>query len=127
MVRGMYELASDLMSCAHSEDPVKGPWVEQPESEVTVWTDASSIAMGVVLQEKGTLLEYASWFSKKSDSLQINAVELEALGRGINLAFQWGFRSFTVATDSLVDVSWLDNTTEGRDRVHTKWTAQMLI
>ena len=53
--------------------------------------------------------------------------ELEAVGRGVNLAIQWGFRSFTVPIDSRMVVSCLDNTTKGRDRVRTKGILEMLI
>ena len=55
---------------------------------MTVWTDASSLAMGVVIQVNNDVVEDASWLRKKSDSLHINVAELEAVGRGINLAIQ---------------------------------------
>lgn len=120
------ELASELVDRARSEDPVKGRW-HVKQGEVTVWTDASSLALGVVIQVNNDIVEDASWLRKKSDSLHINVAELEAVGRGINLAIQWGFKAFTVATDSRSVLSWLDNTVEGRDRVRTKSAAQMLI
>lgn len=120
-------LAHELLHRAQAEDPVRGRWHVRSGGNVTVWTDASSLAMGVAIQVDGTIVEDASWLRKKSDSLHINVAELEAVGRGINLAILWGFVKFTVATDSRTVVSWLDNTVEGRDRVRTKSAAQMLI
>ena len=51
------KLASELVRRAHSEDLVKRPWLLQPDGVVTVWTDASSIAMGVAIQVNETLVE----------------------------------------------------------------------
>ena len=98
-----------------------------PDGNVTVWTDASSLALGVAIQVDDALVEDASWLRKQSDHLHINVSELEAVGRGINLAIQWGFKTFTVATDSQIVLSWLDNTVEGHNRVRTKGAAQLLI
>ena len=63
---------------------------------------ASQGTLKLIIHVNETLVEDASWLRRKSDSLLINDdAELEAVGWGINLAIQWGFRSFTVATDSL--------------------------
>lgn len=121
------KLAAELVQRARVSDPVKGRWRVKSDGEVTVWTDASSLAMGAAIQVDGTIVEDASWLRKKSDNLHINVAELEAVGRGINLAITWGFKTFTIATDSKTVMSWLDNTVEGRDRVRTKGAAQMLI
>ena len=124
MVHGMYQGAarfrSWLLSCGvvHTgKIPSIGPCPEQPDGVETVLTDDSSVAMGVVIQVNETLVEDESRLRRKSDDcLHINVAELEAVGRCVNLAIQWGFRSFTVVTDSRVVVSWLDNSTEVRDR-----------
>jgi ribonuclease HI len=120
-------LAEELLSRARSEDPVTGRWKVRPEGKVTVWSDASSIAIGVVLEVDGEVIEDASWLRKKNDHLHINVAELEAVGRGINLAIAWKFEELTVATDSRTVVSWLDNTVEAHERVRTKSAGEMLI
>jgi len=125
--KDVHKLAGELVHRAHAEDPVRGRWQVQTGGNVIVWTDASSIAMGTVVQVDDVIVEDASWLRKKTDSLHINVAELEAVGRGINMAVQWGFKTFTVATDSRTVVSWMDSTTEGRDRVRTKSAAQLLI
>ena len=120
-------LVIETVERAKAEDPVKGPWGVNPKGQVKVWTDASSLAMGVVLQVDGGVVEDASWLRKKSDAFHINVAELEAVGRGINLALAWGFKTFTIATDSRTVLAWLSNTVEGTERVRTKGAAQMLI
>ena len=120
-------LASDLLKRAQGADPVRGRWAVNPAGSVTVWTDASSLATGVVLEVDGEVVEDASWLRKKTDLLHINVAELEAVGRGINLAIAWGFKTMTVATDSRTVLSWMDSTVEERTRVRTKGAAEMLI
>ena len=48
----------------------------------TVWTDASSVGIGVVLEVDGRVVEDASWLRKEADHSHINVAELEAVGRG---------------------------------------------
>ncbi|KAG1671666.1 hypothetical protein GQR58_016346 [Nymphon striatum] len=121
------ELANELLVRARAEDPVRGRWHVSPHGTVTVWTDASSLGMGVALEVDGSVAEDASWLRKESDHRHINVAELEAVARGINLAISWGFKTFTVATDSRTVISWMDNTVEGHRRVRTKGASEMLI
>ncbi|KAG1663749.1 hypothetical protein GQR58_020218 [Nymphon striatum] len=121
------ELANELLVRARAEDPVRGRWHVSPHGTVTVWTDASSLGMGVALEVDGSVAEDASWLRKESDHRNINVAELEAVARGINLAISWGFKTFTVATDSRTVISWMDNTVEGHRRVRTKGASEMLI
>jgi len=51
-----------------------------------VWTDASSLGIGVVLDVGGRIVEDASWLRKEADHSHINVAELEAVAKGINLA-----------------------------------------
>merc|ERR1712055_271038 len=120
-------LAKDLLKRCHANDPVRGDWRVNRDGAVTVWTDASSLALGVVVQVDDSVVEDASWLRKKDDHFHINVAELEAVAKGINLAIQWGFKTFTVATDSQTVLSWMECTVDGRDRVRTKGAAQMLI
>ena len=121
------KMAVELLRRVNKEDPVRGRWNVNPNGVVTVWTDASSLALGVVLEIDGSVVEDASWLRKKTDQMHINVAELEAVGRGINLAIAWGFKAFAIATDSRTVLSWLDDTVEARERVHTKSAAEMLI
>ncbi|XP_067939140.1 uncharacterized protein [Watersipora subatra] len=71
------------------------------------------------------------WFGrrlrKESDHLHINVAELEAVGRGVNLAIAWGFKTFTLAVDSLTVVNWMSNTVDRHHRVRMKGAAEMLV
>jgi transposase InsO family protein/ribonuclease HI len=120
-------LAGELLKRAEREDPVRGAWHVNSGGSVTVWTDASSLGMGVALEVDGSIVEDASWLRKESDHSHINVAELEAVARGINLAIAWGFKTFALAIDSLTVVNWMTNTVDKRNRVRTKGAAEMLV
>ena len=48
--------AQNLLS---NDDPVKSRWLVNPKSKLNVWTDASSVAVGVVLEIDGDVIEDA--------------------------------------------------------------------
>ena len=121
------KLMRELFKRARLEDPVRGVWQVSPHGTVTVWTDASSFGLGVALEVDGSIVEDASWLRKESDHLHINVAELEAVGHGVNMAIAWGFRTFTLAVDSLTVVSWMTSVIDKRNRVRTKGAAEMLV
>jgi hypothetical protein len=82
-------------------DPATGKWVVNCNNNVVIWTDASSIAMGVLLCISGDIVEDAAWLRKEDDTSHINMSELDAAIRGINLAITWGFHKFQMMTDSV--------------------------
>ena len=98
-----------------------------PSGTVTVWTDASSIGTGLALEVDGNVVEDASWLRKESNHQHINVAELEAVARGVNLAIEWGFKTFTLAVDSLTVVNWMGNTIDKRKRIRTKGAAEKLV
>ena len=53
---------------------------------VVLWTDASSIAMGVAFSIDEDIIENAAWLRKDNDSAHINIIGLDAAIRRINLA-----------------------------------------
>ena len=121
------KMADELLARTASEDPVRGRWQVNAGGPATVWTDASSIAMGVALEIDGSVVEDGTWLRKESDVLHINVAELEAVARGINLALAWGLKSFVIATDSQTVVSWMVSTINKRSRIRTKGAAEMLV
>ena len=108
-------------------DPVKGHWLVRRESPIKVWTDASSIALGVVLEIDNDIVEDASWLRPKNDSAHINLRELDAAIRGLNLALSWGKRIIMLITDSATVVGWLRAVIEGTHNVKTRSLSEMLI
>jgi transposase InsO family protein len=120
-------LAREVLTRARREDPVRGQWRVDHGGSVTVWTDASSIGIGVVLEVDGNVVEDASWLRKEKDHSHINVAELEAVARGVNLAIAWRFKTFTLAIDLRTVVNWMGNTIGARSRVKTKSAAEMLV
>lgn len=72
-----------------------------------VWSDASSLAMGTVLEIGGVDVEGAAWLRKENDATHINVAELEAVNRGINLALKWNSKKLNLLTDSVTVYGWL--------------------
>lgn len=68
-------------------------------SPITVWTDVSNLAVGVVLQIEQNIVEDAAWLRPKTDSLHINRAELDAVIRRVNLALKWGSRDICLKCD----------------------------
>ena len=121
------KLMRELLRRTRLEDPVRGVWQVSQHGEVTVWTDASSLGLGVALEVDGSIVEDASWLRKESDYQRIIVAELEAVGHGVNMAIAWGFKTFTLAVDSLTVVSWMTSVIKKRNRVPTKGAVEMLV
>ncbi|XP_045101484.1 uncharacterized protein LOC123498445 [Portunus trituberculatus] len=108
------------------EDPCCGQWCVHGDQAV-VWTDASSIAAGVVVETpQGAAIEDACWI-RRDESSHINMVELDAAVRGVNLAIAWGMRTIDLRTDSATVYRWIDDALSGRARLRTKAHGEMLI
>lgn len=82
-------------------DPAKGTWQVNKDAPVTVWTDASSLALGVVIEIDHEIVEDAAWLRSKADTAHINRVELDAVIKGLNLAIKWGNREIAIMCDSV--------------------------
>ncbi|KAF0290455.1 hypothetical protein FJT64_001207 [Amphibalanus amphitrite] len=81
---------------------------------MAVWTDASSLATGVVLESAdGDVIEDACWL-RHNEATHINMAELDAAIRGVNLAVAWGARTIDLRTDSATVHCWLDDAISGR-------------
>jgi len=120
-------LAKELLAKVRIEDPVRGLWGVDSGDPVTVWTDASSLGIGVVLDVGGRIVEDASWLRKGGDYSHINVAELDAVTRGVNLTIACGFKSFMLAVNSLIVMSWVGNTIDACSHVETKGAAEMLV
>jgi len=109
------------------EDPVKGKWLAREGGKMTVWTDASNLALGVVITIDDVVVEDAAWLRKTGDSSHINLSELDAAIRGINMAIRWGWKKFTLKTDSATVKSWLNAALHDTHNVRTHALSEMLI
>ena len=125
---GIINLLQDVQrQIAEQGDPVKGHWLVDPTAPVTVWADASSLALGVVLEIGTVNVEDAAWLRPKNDSAHINRSELDAVLRGLNLALRWGKREIVLKTDSATVYGWLRATIERTHNVKTRALSERLI
>lgn len=109
------------------DDPVRGAWRVVANKDAKVWCDASSLALGVVIEMDGKVVEDASWLRKKEDSSHINVAELDAALRGVNLALKWKLKKMTLLTDSATVNGWLRSLLTGDHRVKVSGVAEMLV
>lgn len=108
-------------------DPVRGSWHVPRRDNGVVWCDASSIALGVLLEIDGCAVEDAAWLRKESDFSHINVAELEAILKGVNLALKWGLKEINVMTDSATVHGWVKVALAEERRIRTKGAAEMII
>lgn len=106
-------------------DPASGRW-NVDEGTAAVWTDASSIALGAVLEIDGSVIEDGCWL-RLDDASHINMAELDAAIRGVNMALSWKITKFRLITDSRTVYHWMSNALSGRSKLQTKAASEMLI
>jgi len=121
------ERITEIVEEVNKNDPVKGKWQVPESNRGVVWTDASDLAMGALLEIEGVVAEDGTWMRKADDYNHINVAELEAVLKGINMCVNWGLRDVTVMTDSATVEGWVKVTLSGERRVRTKGAAEILI
>ena len=119
-------MVKETIARVKQDDPTKGDWCVQGD-ELNVWVDASSLAIGVLLEKDGAAIEDACWLRPTNDAAHVNLAELDAVMKGVNLALQWKVRKLHIHTDSLCVYHWISDTLTGKARVCTKAASEMLI
>ena len=122
----LVRMVKETIARVKQDDPAKGEWCVQGD-ELNVWVDASSLAIGVLLEKDGAAVEDACWLRPTNDAAHINLAELDAVMKGVNLALQWKVRKLRIHTDSLYVYHWISDTLTGKARVRTKAASEMLI
>ena len=120
-------MIQEVIGRVSEEDPVKGYFKVQDTVVGTVWCDASSIALGVVLEIGGRVVEDMAWLRKAADASHINVAELDAVVKGLNLAVKWQLTEVKVMTDSATVLSWLNSVIIEDRRVKVSGMAEMLV
>ncbi|KAF0313668.1 Pyruvate kinase [Amphibalanus amphitrite] len=125
---GLRGQVDHVVARLNDSDPARGPWRLKGD-KLVVWTDASSIAAGVVLEDpEGGVVEDASWLRPESKAaMHINMAELDAALSGVNMAIAWGITIIDLCTDSATVHKWIDDALTGRSRLRTKAHGEMLI
>ena len=119
-------LVEELVERVRADDPARGQW-DVGDGVATLWTDASSLALGVALEVGGEIVEDASWLRHRDDVSHINLAELDAVLKGVNLAIQWGVSVVRLMVDSRTVYHWVSDLLSGRARLRSKATSKMLI
>ena len=119
-------LAEELVARVKADDPAKGRWDVSGDT-VTVWSDASSLALGAAVEVDGEVVEDASWLRRPGDEAHINLAELDAVLKGMNMALQWRAVNIDLVTDSRTVLQWVTDVLSGRARLRSKAASEMLI
>lgn len=117
----------DIIERLQQNDPVRGRWKVPPNKSARVWCDASSLAVGALLEIDGDVVEDMAWLRKKEDGMHINVTELDSVLKGINIALKWGLKSFTIMTDSATVYSWLQSLLSRSCKIRTSGISEMLV
>ncbi|XP_071530436.1 uncharacterized protein [Panulirus ornatus] len=105
-------------------EPAQGRW-NIVGDEAVVRLDASSLAIGAVLEVNDNINEDVCWL-RQNECSHINLYELDAVLRGVNLAVAWMMERLLLMTDSKTMYYWLMDALSGRSRLKTKAVSEML-
>ena len=119
------QLIEEIVRKVKTDDPARGRW-DTKGDEVTVWVDASMLALGMVIEVDGEVVEDGCWL-RPGDGTHINLAELDAALKGVNMAILWGARRIRLMTDSRTVFHWITDLLSGKARLRTKAASEMLI
>ncbi len=74
-------IMEDTVRRVKQNHPAKGRW-DVVGGEATVWVDASSLALGIVIEVDGHVVEDASWLRSLDSSSHTNMAELDVVIKG---------------------------------------------
>ena len=120
-------MLKDVQERVRTEDPVKGAWTVPHGESGTIWCDASSIAIGTLLEVGGVVVEDRAWLRKLDDFNHINVAELESVLKGVNLAIEWGVTELRIMTDSSTVKAWVELTISEDRPIKSKGAAEVLV
>ena len=116
-----------VLERVHREDPVHGHWAVSSTSSGRVWCDASSLAIGTVLQIADVFVEDAAWLRSKHDAAHINVAELDSVIQGLNMAIRWHLKTISIMTDSATVHKWMQAVLMGSHRIRCHGLSEILI
>ncbi|XP_065653014.1 uncharacterized protein LOC136080325 [Hydra vulgaris] len=110
-------------------EPACGDWAVCGDEE-KVWVDASSLAIGALIQVWETTVKDATWLRKETSDIHINMAELDAVIRGMNMA-EYEYDVEAEESDCFIDsvtvFHWVSNALTEKLRLRSKATGEMLI
>ncbi|KHJ43407.1 integrase core domain protein [Trichuris suis] len=75
------EQLNEVANAVKNQDPARGHW-EVSGDKAKLWVDASTLAIGVMLEVNGVIVEDAAWL-RPEDACHINMAELDAAIREV--------------------------------------------
>ena len=81
-------LRDEILAELKRENSKTGTWHVSKTRTGVVWCDASSIAIGTVMEISGLVVEDAAWLQRKDNYNHISVAELKAVLKGINLGLK---------------------------------------
>jgi transposase InsO family protein len=120
-------MAREMQQQVQADDPVRGVWTVPKIRSGRVWCDASSLAIGVVLEIGARVVEDASWLRKVDDAAHINLAELEGILKGLNLALAWQLRNLVIMCDSATVCAWMRSLLSGDKPLRVKGLGEALV
>ena len=126
--KAVEKLCRDLEAQIAAGDPVHGKWsIESSLPEWNLWCDVSNLAVGVVLEQGGEVIEDRCWMRPKSEHRHINVAELDAVIKGLSMCVDYNLKSVTVKTDSKTVHGWLKSLLSNVCRVKVRGLYEALV
>ena len=117
-------MVEETLTRVWQNDPTHGNSCADGE-KLNIWVNASSLAISILLEEDGIILEDACWLRPVNNTAHINLAELDAVLKVVNQALQRKAKRLHLRTDSLCMYYWISDTNkEGQDSDQgSKWDA----
>ena len=123
---GVRCVLEEVLKRVEENGPARGDW-EVRGDEGKLWVDASSLALGALVQIGGVTVEDATWLRKDRLEVYINMAELDTVLRGVNMALAWKLNKLRLFTDSVTVFHWISDAVTGMSRLRSKASAELLI
>lgn len=78
----------EVMERLGRHDLLQGMWSMKSDGSGVVWTDASRLALGAVVEIGGRIVKDVSWLKKKDAGAHINVAELEVVIKGLSVSLK---------------------------------------
>ena len=119
------KMVTDMVKRTRNDDLAEGVW-NVYDNESTVWVDASSLALDVIVEVDGNIIEDAYWL-RKDDTTHIYMSELDAVINRLNMGLSRKMSISHICTDLKAVFHWVTDALTGKSKLKTKASNDMLI
>lgn len=122
----LVQMLMDIITRVVQKDLAHSDWCMNGH-KVIIWIDTSSLATGVIIESRRSMVVEACWLYLVWENKHINLAEFNAMLRGVNLALQWKMTVVHLKTDLAWVHCWVSDMLSGETRMCRKVTSEMLI